>query len=136
MRGPRAVLSPPMDFRIESIHIGFKKIQSLLQTNITILNSEADPITALINSGATSSFISPFLAEYLQLKNKKLNIPRKIKMLYGSNPQSLVTHYTKIHISMQWKEISSMLPHQSHRSPQNYPGHPLAKRRKPAHQLD
>lgn len=96
MRGPHTALSPPMDFSIGTICISFENIQSLLHADITILKSKAEPITTLIDSTATSPCISLFHVEYLQLRKKKLKIPQKIKMLDGSNPQALVTHYTKI----------------------------------------
>ncbi|EUC55739.1 Transposon Tf2-1 polyprotein, partial [Rhizoctonia solani AG-3 Rhs1AP] len=86
-----------MDFRIESLCTDFaNKTTSLLHTQVTILRPSAEPITALIDSGASCSFISPFLVEYLQLPRKRLQQQRVIRMLDGSLAPSQVTHYVKL----------------------------------------
>ncbi|KEP45888.1 putative Transposon Tf2-1 polyprotein, partial [Rhizoctonia solani 123E] len=93
-----ATCVPPTDFRIELLCTDFanKHNPSLLHTQITIPSPTAEPITTLIDSGASSSFISPFLVEYLQLPRKRLQQQRVVRMLDGSLAPSQITHYTKL----------------------------------------
>ena len=66
-----------------------------MHTQITLLSPVAEPIQALIDSGASCSFISPFIIEYLHIPTKRLKNPRQIKMLDGTSPD-IVTHYAKL----------------------------------------
>ncbi|CEL63537.1 hypothetical protein RSOLAG1IB_10838 [Rhizoctonia solani AG-1 IB] len=87
---------------IEFVCVLKSKISPLFEINITTKN-QAD-ITTLIDSGASSNFISPTTVEKLRIPTITLDIPQTVTMLDGSNPKT-----GKI-----WKKVALELTYDNH----------------------
>ncbi|CCO37539.1 Retrotransposable element Tf2 155 kDa protein type 2 [Rhizoctonia solani AG-1 IB] len=71
---------------IEFVCLSNAKISPLFEIDIHTKNQAAIP--TLIDSGASSNFISPTTVEKLRLPTITLELPRTITMLDGSNPKT------------------------------------------------
>ncbi|CEL53441.1 Retrotransposable element Tf2 155 kDa protein type 1 OS=Schizosaccharomyces pombe (strain 972 / ATCC 24843) GN=Tf2-1 PE=4 SV=1 [Rhizoctonia solani AG-1 IB] len=69
---------------IEFVCLSNIKISPLFEINIQLKNQAA--ISTLIDSGASSNFISPTTVEKLRIPTITLDTPRTVTMLDGSNP--------------------------------------------------
>ncbi|CEL57200.1 Retrotransposable element Tf2 155 kDa protein type 2 OS=Schizosaccharomyces pombe (strain 972 / ATCC 24843) GN=Tf2-7 PE=4 SV=1 [Rhizoctonia solani AG-1 IB] len=71
---------------IEFVCVSKSKLSPLFKINIHTKNQAA--ITTLIDSGASSNFISPSTVEKLRLPTITLKLPRTVTMLDGSTPKT------------------------------------------------
>ncbi|CCO37136.1 hypothetical protein RSOLAG1IB_12135 [Rhizoctonia solani AG-1 IB] len=69
---------------------------------MTNLSNPAENIKTLIDSGATSNFISPTIVEKLQIPKKTLETPRVVRMLDGTLSQTgKIWHEVEILVTIQ-----------------------------------
>ncbi|QRW27779.1 Retrotransposable element Tf2 protein [Rhizoctonia solani] len=72
----------------------------LLFINLHVQNSPADPIKTLIDSGATSNFISPSIVEKHKIPKTQLENPRVVRMLDGTLSQTgRIWHQVQLAVS-------------------------------------
>ncbi|QRW23694.1 Retrotransposable element Tf2 protein [Rhizoctonia solani] len=78
-----------VDTCVEFVSVGLDSNKKpLLFINLHVQNSQAEPIKTLIDSGATSNFISPSLVEKLKIPKTQLENPRVVRMLDGTISQT------------------------------------------------
>ncbi|QRW26675.1 Retrotransposable element Tf2 protein [Rhizoctonia solani] len=78
-----------VDTCVEFVSVGLDSNKKpLLFINLHVQNSQADPIKTLIDSGATSNFISPSVVEKLKIPKTQLENPRVVRMLDGTISQT------------------------------------------------
>ncbi|CCO34658.1 hypothetical protein RSOLAG1IB_09781 [Rhizoctonia solani AG-1 IB] len=69
---------------------------------MTDQNNPAEPIKTLINSGATSNFISPSIVEKLRLPKRSLETPQIVRMLDGTLSQNgKIWHKVEVSVEIQ-----------------------------------
>jgi predicted aspartyl protease len=74
----------------------------LLYTYMTDQKNPAEPIKTLIDSGATSNFISPSIVKKFHLPKKTLETPRVVRMLDGTLSQTgKIWHKVEIIVTIQ-----------------------------------
>jgi hypothetical protein len=89
----------------ETVQFSLDKSKPLLTVQI-VPKDQAEPIPTLIDSGATTNFISPKIIEKLKIPKTSLSQPWKICMLDGSNPKTgKVWH--KVHLEFICQGITS-----------------------------
>ncbi|QRW22121.1 Retrotransposable element Tf2 protein [Rhizoctonia solani] len=91
----KEVAKPPtqkkdtVDSFVEFVSVGLDSNKKLLLfIDLHVQNSQAEPIKTLIDSGATSNFISPALVENLKIPKTQLKNPRVVRMLDGTLSQT------------------------------------------------
>ncbi|QRW26334.1 Retrotransposon gag protein [Rhizoctonia solani] len=91
----KEVAKPPtqkkdiVDTCVEFVSVGLDSNKKpLLFINLHVQNSQAEPIKTLIDSGATSNFISPSLVEKLKIPKTQLKNPQVVRMLDGTISQT------------------------------------------------
>ncbi|QRW24341.1 Retrotransposable element Tf2 protein [Rhizoctonia solani] len=90
----RTAAKPPtqkkdiVDTCVEFVFVGLDSNKKPLLFNLHVQNSQAEPIKTLIDSGATSNFISPSLVEKLKIPKTQLKNPRVVRMLDGTISQT------------------------------------------------
>ncbi|QRW22942.1 Retrotransposable element Tf2 protein [Rhizoctonia solani] len=78
-----------VDNSVEFVSVGLDSNKKpLLFIDLYVQNSLAEPIKTLIDSGATSNFISPTLVEKLKIPKTLLENPRVVRMLDGTISQT------------------------------------------------
>jgi hypothetical protein len=99
MKSITAVCNSTKDLEFELVQISLDQSKPLLTVQIKPKN-QADIFPSLIDSGATTNFISPKLVETLKIPKISLANPRNIRMLDGSTTKiGRVWH--KVHLKFQ-----------------------------------
>ncbi|KAF8753953.1 hypothetical protein RHS01_06576 [Rhizoctonia solani] len=90
-----------VDRFVEFVSVGLDSNKKpLLFINLHVQKSQAEPIKTLINSGATSNFISPALVEKLKIPKTQLKNPRVVRMLDGTLSQTgRIWHQVQLAVS-------------------------------------
>ncbi|QRW18770.1 Retrotransposable element Tf2 protein [Rhizoctonia solani] len=104
----KEVAKPPtpkkdfVDNLVEFVSVGLDSNKKpLLFIDLHVQNSQAEPIKTLIDSGATSNFISPIVVEKLKIPKTLLENPRVVRMLDGTISQTgCIWHQVQLAVSV------------------------------------